>query len=114
MSYDTRYGRVLKKGPAKSAPALPARRLNRYICQTCKGQITTVDRDEGVTPFMLGCYATKGCEGSMYSSFYQVSDGDPTYEWRKASPEEYAAAGPAMRGHFDQGGLNIHPIAAKS
>ena len=87
-------------------------RLNRYTCQSCRGSIVTVDRDEGTTPFMLLCRATKGCHGHMYSSFYRV-DGAPApqYEWRKATPAEYSASDPAMRQHFDMGGLDIHPLS---
>ena len=85
-------------------------RLNRYTCSKCAGAIVTIDRDEGVTPFMLQCRATQGCRGSMYSSFYRGVDGAPTYEWRKATPAEYAKASPGMREHFDNGGLDIHAL----
>lgn len=86
-------------------------RLNRYTCQKCRGSIVTVDADEGTTPFMLGCRATEGCNGDMHSSFYRVAGTPaPQFEWRKATPEEYAAADPAMQQHFDMGGLDIHPL----
>lgn len=85
-------------------------RQNRYTCQTCNGSIVTVDRDEGVTPFMICCRATPGCRGAMYSSFYRGEPGTPTYEWRKATPAEYAKSSPEMREHFDMGGLDIHAL----
>jgi hypothetical protein len=85
-------------------------RLNKYTCQNCRGHVITVDRDEGTTPFMIGCMATPGCDGDMYSSFYKGVSGEPLYEWRKATPAEYAASSTAMRQHFDMGGLDIHPI----
>lgn len=84
--------------------------LNRYICQKCGGSVITIDRDEGVTPFMILCRATVGCRGHMYSSFYRGVEGEPTFEWRKPTPTEYAAYSLAMRQHVDQGGLDIHPI----
>lgn len=87
-------------------------RLNRYTCQSCHGSIITVDRDEGVTPFMVLCRAKPGCKGHMYSSFYKGVQGEPTFEWRKPTPAEYAAYPEVMRQHVDQGGLDIHPISA--
>lgn len=32
-------------------------RINVYVCQKCGGHTVTVDVDEGVTPFMIGCHA---------------------------------------------------------
>lgn len=87
---------------------------NRYTCDTCCGQIITIDRDEGVTPFMLECRADRHCNGFMESSMYRHVTGEPTFEWRKATAEEYAAASDGMRHHFDQGGLDIHPVVPKS
>lgn len=84
---------------------------NRYTCQKCGGQIVTEDRDEGTTPFMIDCEATKGCPGPMQSAFYQgVGPGESaTFIWRKPTPREYKRAHPAMKQHFDQGGLDIYP-----
>jgi hypothetical protein len=84
--------------------------LNRYTCQSCGGVIITIDRDEGVTPFMLACRAKPGCKGEMYSSFYRDVKGEPTFEWRKPTPDEYAKASPFMQQHFEMGGLDIYPI----
>jgi hypothetical protein len=86
------------------------RRLNQYTCQKCGKATITIDRDEGVTPFMLICRATQGCGGASYSSMYQRVSGVPTYEWRKPTAAEYAAYSPDMRHHVDQGGLDIYPI----
>ena len=85
-------------------------RLNKYTCRTCGHSIITVDRDEGVTPFMIGCKATQGCAGDMYSSFYRNVSGQPTFEWRKPTPHELAKASREMREHFKMGGLDIYPI----
>lgn len=85
-------------------------RLNRYTCQTCGGSIITIDRDKGVTPFMLLCRAKAGCNGHMYSSFYRGVQGKPTFEWRKPTSAELAKSSLAMQQHFEQGGLDIHPI----
>lgn len=83
---------------------------NRYTCQKCGKHIITEDRDEGVTPFMIGCRVTLGCDGLMHSSFYRdVGNESPTFIWRKPSRKEYKRASRAMRDHFDQGGLDIYP-----
>jgi hypothetical protein len=89
-------------------------RLNRYRCEKCHKSIVTVDRDEGVTPFMLNCRRTPGCSGQMTSRFYQVESvwGPPTFEWRKPTKKEYKRMSPAMKQHIDQGGLDIYPIRA--
>ena len=116
MGYETRNGYVVRKGTKNPDPPKPAYlvgRLNRYTCQTCGGQTITIDRDEGVTPFMMLCRATPECKGHSYSSFYRDVIGTPTYEWRKATPEEYAASSPAMRQHFDMGGLDLHKIGSQ-
>lgn len=87
---------------------------NAYTCQGCNGTIITVDRDEGTTPFMLGCRATVECPGMMQSHFYRGSVVDSaapaTFEWRKPTKDEYKQATPAMRQHFDWGGLDIYPV----
>lgn len=85
--------------------------LNRYTCRKCGGKIVTQDVDEGVTPFMLRCRATKGCIGSMESSCYRGVGADevPDFIWRKPTPEEYRRATVDMKDHFDQGGLDIFP-----
>jgi hypothetical protein len=84
--------------------------LNRYDCQECKGHIITIDSDEGVTPFMLGCRATPGCKGMMRSAFYRGITGAPTFEWRKPTDKELSECSLGMLDHFMQGGLDIHPL----
>ena len=42
-------------------------RINVYQCADCNFMITTVDIDEGVTPFGIGC---PECDGSAHSSMY--------------------------------------------
>ena len=85
--------------------------LNRYTCQACGGRIVTEDRDEGTTPFMIDCKATKGCPGPMQSACYRgVGIDEPVnFIWRKPTREEYRRAHRLMKQHFDQGGLDIYP-----
>lgn len=87
---------------------------NRYTCRTCGGQIVTEDRDEGTTPFVIGCRAKRGCRGTMQSSCYRGAEGaTPTFIWRKPTAAEYIAAPLAMKDHFDMGGLDIYPCPPK-
>lgn len=90
---------------------------NRYVCQKCHKSIITIDKDEGITPFMIECKATENCDGLMYSSFYDKSLQNnplliPMFEWYKPKnanhyPEEHREI---MQKHFDEGGLDIRPI----
>lgn len=87
-------------------------RINQYTCQECGGVITTIDRAVGVTPFMLLCRATSGCQGSMHSSMYRVDqDLVPDYEWYK--PKKLPRD-PEMRDYIKRGGLEIRRIMEKA
>jgi len=92
-------------------PVLPATRanpVNQYTCSECKQTITTIDRHEGTTPFMLPCKATPGCRGLMVSAMYAVDQTlAPTHEWYKPGK---LPKNPGMREHVAQGGLLIRPI----
>jgi hypothetical protein len=79
---------------------------NRYVCQTCGKGVITVNVDDGTTPFMILCKATKGCKGMMYSSFYSVPQELPAqFEWfRPASLKGYS---PEMQEHIQKGGLDL-------
>src|SRR5687768_10420783 len=59
---------------AKTENATFQGKKNIYVCDACKGHIVTVDRDHGVTPFMITCHATLFCKGMMKSSMYRVFD----------------------------------------
>ena len=77
---------------------------NTYRCNTCGLFVITEDIDEGVTPFAIGCRATEGCKGMMYSSFYQCPQNlFAMWEWY--TPETLDGLDPATREHVEQGGL---------
>lgn len=79
---------------------------NGYTCQDCGKSIVTINIDDGTTPFMILCRATKGCEGMMYSSFYSIPQGLPAqYEWFK--PKSFDGYSPEMKEHFRKGGLDL-------
>jgi hypothetical protein len=79
---------------------------NIYTCNTCHGQIVTVDIDEGTTPFMMFCKVTKGCNGDMYSSFYRCDQSlTATFEFFK--PTSLEGYSPEMREHIEMGGLDL-------
>lgn len=85
-------------------------RRNSYSCTTCAGTYVTVDIDPGVTPMMMRCYATEGCDGTAQSSWYKsVPAVDPTLEWYR--PETTKGENPAMVDHLRNAGLAHRPAA---
>lgn len=70
--------------------------INPYRCDTCGGVTVTIHRDAGVTPFMIGCRVTPGCNGRAYSSFYPpvlAANLVPRVVWfRCAGEDELVAA----------------------
>lgn len=85
-------------------------RLNKYTCRKCRGSITTIDRDKGVTPFMLECRATPECGGNMYSHGYRgiAEKEKPTHEWYM--PSDLSGLDEWTREHVENGGLLIRGI----
>jgi hypothetical protein len=82
-------------------------RLNVYRCSG--GDVTTtVDVDEGVTPFMVMC---PKCGRDAQSSFYPKSRPvpesipEPSHEWYRPSETETRRMNHAMREHVKKGGL---------
>lgn len=96
-----------KAKPSTTAKPAEPGRINQYTCQTCGGEIVTIDRHEGVTPAMLACRATPGCEGSMWSHRYQV-DKTLTPGWEWYMPEKLPKG--VMREHVQMGGLLLRRI----
>lgn len=83
-------------------------KINAWDCPECGKPTVTVERVEGVTPFMLGCRATPGCKGMGRSRFYRNVDGlTPTHEWIRKSVKWAKRKGPWMLDHVEQGGLVI-------
>lgn len=116
---------------------MPAGLLNIYTCTNCLGQIVTIDRVDGTTPFMIGCRVHPDdakllsnedqltieqlrskidklkCRGEMYSSFYVVPNPPPkpTWEWYKPTGLEYKRLPKINREqHVDRGGLLLRRI----
>lgn len=84
-------------------------RKNLYTCDTCRGEVVTIDTDKGVTPFMISCRATRGCPGFMQSSFYHC---DPArvaqFEWYR--PETIDGLDSWSQAHVRKGGLLLRPL----
>jgi hypothetical protein len=84
-------------------------RKNVYTCDTCLGEVVTIDTDKGVTPFMIFCRATPRCKGFMKSSFYHC---DParvaTFEWYR--PETIEGLARESKEHVRKGGLLLRPM----
>ncbi len=90
-------------------------RENVYVCRECGGHTVTIDIDEGVTPFLLGCRASGregDCKGKAESAFYPKGPRPahipaPSWEWYKPAPDEYKWLSGPIKDHVDQGGLLI-------
>lgn len=75
----------------------------------CGAFIVTIDRDPGVTPFMLKCGR---CGAFAHSKMYRVAERlEPTHEWYR--PETLEGIDPAYFDHLSHGGIILRPIAGK-
>lgn len=91
---------------------------NVYTCRLCRGYTVTVDRDEGVTPFLLGCRASGregDCKGMAESNFYPKGPRPshiqaPVWEWYTPEASEYKFLSGPIKEHVDKGGLLIRKI----
>jgi len=91
------------------------KRVNVYTCEKCGGKTTTIDRDTGVTPFMLMCRASGrvgDCDGYSYSCMYQPprNHAEPEWEWYIPGRGEIKRMTQAERQHVEQGGLSLRKI----
>ena len=81
-------------------------RKNAYECDGCGSYIVTVDREPGVTPFMVSC---GNCGEFAKSKFYRVQAYlEPTHEWYR--PESLAFLQDWERHHVENGGLLLRQI----
>lgn len=84
---------------------------NVYTCRVCTGEIVTIDREDGVTPFALACRATDSCRGMMTSAFYKCNQSlVPAFEWYK--PSSMKGLDDGAREHVQKGGLLLQRIPA--
>jgi hypothetical protein len=86
---------------------------NIYVCGVCHGHIVTVDRDPGVTPFIILCKATENCRGEMHSSMYRVFDQSigADHEWYR--PDGVDGLSAQEIAHVDRGGLLLRRLACQ-
>jgi hypothetical protein len=90
---------------------------NVYIC-TCGHGFVTVDRDEGVTPFMTTCQRP-GCGKQATSLCYRVpqqvlADKAPVLEWYRPNETELDQAGEEIeRSAFSRTGSRDAARAAR-
>jgi hypothetical protein len=94
-------------------------RKNVYECEFFPGhRMVTIDREPGVTPFLITCERCKaaGMKGSsgmlhpvMRSSCYQVDQAlEPTHEWYR--PDTCKGLDRATTEHVMKGGLLLRKI----
>lgn len=107
MRNSTKPGVMIDEGGRRVRVAAPEGfkdKKNIYTCDQCHGHIVTVDVDDGVTPFMISCYAHPRCKGTMRSSGYRVFDQTmaASHEWYRPAPVDVK---PAEVDHVLRGGL---------
>ena len=95
--------------PAAEIPKSMIGQKNIYTCTKCGAHIVTVDRDDGVTPFMVAC-KIPACGGKMHSSFYEVFDQRMRAFWEWYKPPAPQQLTDGERAHVDKGGLLLRPI----
>lgn len=93
-------------------------KINIYTCNTCNKKIVSVDVDDGVTPFTIGC-TDRQCIGHAYSSFYPRRPKDmppnekPTIEGMLSLAEiewyRPRVLPKDFQDHFLKGGLDKRP-----
>lgn len=84
---------------------------NSYTCDRCGASFVTVDRDEGITPFMTNCVNYPECKGTSISAFYRVDQtAEPTHEWYRPDRIEYGRLSLATKDHVNRGGLLLRRI----
>lgn len=89
---------------------------NAYKCERCQYILTTINRADGVTPFMLRCRNPNnpdGCPGMMRSYCYRLPANapEPTWEWYAPSKGQRKRLDSGMRDHVERGGLLFRQIA---
>lgn len=87
--------------------------VNGYTCERCWHQTVTIDRDEGVTPFLIRCTSPGPCRGMAKSAFYRVPTELgvlATHEWYRPSVAEQRSLDAAELDHVARGGLLMRAI----
>lgn len=87
-------------------------RWNAWTCQKCGQHTICVDVDRGVTPFMLRCRASDGCDGMATSAFYPdyaIPPGVPRWEWYRPGRLHRLFISRWEREHVKKGGLLLRP-----
>jgi len=107
---------------------------NGYTCRGCGWRVVTINRDDGVTPFLIGCqndvpsgedlakakaagqaFGSSGCGAFMESAFYRVpQDLEPSHEWYAPGERErkrMRRKGDPNLEHVENGGLLLRRIS---
>jgi hypothetical protein len=85
-------------------------RYNTYRCESCSGEVLTLDVDNGVTPANIACYATETCHARAWSQWYNATleeGAQPVLEWYR--PTTLRGLNDYEREHVTQGGLLHRP-----
>jgi len=82
---------------------------NIYLCEDCGHGFVSIDRDDGVTPFMTKCL-NADCGKMASSLFYacpqpMLAGTSPALEWYRPGEPEIAGLSPSVADHVRKGGL---------
>ena len=86
--------------------------VNAYKCPECGKVTVTIDVDPGVTPMLLACRRTPGCEGMAVSSGYPATEPPAAllehldWEWTLTPPADVT---PEEERFVADGGLYLAP-----
>jgi hypothetical protein len=95
-------------------------KINIYTCDTCGGEIVTINRNDGVTPAFVACHAqgnmdedARPCDGTMGSAWYRCDQNQkPNFEWYRPTGKEIKKLDAATREHVKLGGLVLRKIVS--
>lgn len=107
-SIPVRYKKMLATVRANNISLKEERKINYYTCEKCGKIIKTIDKEPGVTPFLISC---DSCEGMAQSSFYSeiAPDKEIDYEWFRPSLQYLSKCTEGEIEHVLNGGLLKRP-----
>lgn len=103
--------------------------INVYVCEGCGYRHVTINKDTGVTPFLIGCRnpnspvvapstssirSSTGCGHLARSSMYRVDQSlAAEFEWYGPNKQERAGLDPQSLQHVESGGLLLRAFGAE-
>lgn len=106
-----------RPGADKVDPKWPASgRYNAYRCGSCERWTVVVHRDPGITPMLIRCKATIGCNGGAMSVGYPEGRTPKKFidackhEWYRPESDDPILNNEEMRTYIENGGVALREI----